>query len=119
MCFFFHRLGDTISHYFHNVLHTILLLEGDFFKQPSGKDVPYEILNNSQFYPYFKDCIGVINKTHSSVKVLRVESSRFCERKDHPTQHVVATYGFDLKFTYMLSGWEGTASDSRILKDAL
>lgn len=26
---------------------------------------------------------------------------------------------FDLKFTYVLSGWEGTTSDSRIIKDAL
>lgn len=24
-----------------------------------------------------------------------------------------------MKFTYVLAGWEGTASDSRILKDAL
>ena len=26
---------------------------------------------------------------------------------------------FDLKFTYILLGWEGTASDSRIIKSAL
>jgi len=26
---------------------------------------------------------------------------------------------FDMKFTYVLAGWEGTTSDSRILKDAL
>ena len=26
---------------------------------------------------------------------------------------------FDLKFTYVLPGWEGTASDSRIIKNAL
>jgi len=24
-----------------------------------------------------------------------------------------------MRFTYVLAGWEGTASDSRILKDAL
>ena len=26
---------------------------------------------------------------------------------------------FDLKFTYVLLGWEGTASDSRIIKSVL
>ena len=26
---------------------------------------------------------------------------------------------FDLKFTYVLPGWEGIASDSRIIKSAL
>ncbi|XP_057732659.1 protein ALP1-like [Arachis stenosperma] len=66
-----------------------------------------------------KDCIGAIDGTHSRVKVPRVDAPRFCGRKDHPTQNVLAACGFDMKFTYVLSGWEGTASDSRILKDAL
>ncbi|XLR46951.1 hypothetical protein S83_031611, partial [Arachis hypogaea] len=47
-------LRETISRYFHIVLHAILSLEGDFFKQPSGEDVPYEILHSSRFYPFFK-----------------------------------------------------------------
>ncbi|XP_057733226.1 protein ALP1-like [Arachis stenosperma] len=119
MSFFFHRSGETISRHFHNVLHAILSLEGDFFRQPSGEEVPYEILNNSRFYPFFKDCIGAIDETHSRVKIPRVDAPRFRGRKDHPTQNVLAACGFDMKFTYVLSGWEGTASDSRILKDAL
>ena len=32
---------------------------------------------------------------------------------------MLAACTFDLKFTYVLPGWEGTASDSRILKNAL
>ncbi|XLT41782.1 hypothetical protein HN873_073074 [Arachis hypogaea] len=55
MSFFFHRSEKTISRHFHNVLHAILSLEGDFFRQPSGEEVPYEILNNSRFYPFFKE----------------------------------------------------------------
>ncbi|XP_072084404.1 uncharacterized protein [Arachis hypogaea] len=74
MSFFFHRSGETISRHFHNVVHAILSLEGDFFKQPSGEDVPYEIHDNSQFYPFFKDCIGAIDGTHSRVKVSRAEA---------------------------------------------
>ncbi|XLR01032.1 hypothetical protein HN51_055844, partial [Arachis hypogaea] len=54
MSFFFHRSGETINRHFHNVLHAILSLEGEFFKQPFGEDVPYEIHNNSRFYPFFK-----------------------------------------------------------------
>ncbi len=30
-----------------------------------------------------------------------------------------AACNFDMKFTYVLAGWEGSASDSRILEDAL
>ncbi|XLR39912.1 hypothetical protein S83_024572, partial [Arachis hypogaea] len=54
MSFFFHRSGETISRHIHNILHAILSLEVEFFQQPSSKDVPYEIHNNSQFYPFFK-----------------------------------------------------------------
>ena len=53
------------------------------------------------------------------VKVPAREAPRFRGRKDVLTQNVFAACDFDMKFTYVLAGWEGTASDSRILKDAL
>ena len=31
----------------------------------------------------------------------------------------MAACDFDMRFTYVLPGWEGTASDSRIIKNAL
>ncbi|XP_028204632.1 putative nuclease HARBI1 isoform X2 [Glycine soja] len=117
--FFFRRSGETVSRHFHNVLRAIISLEDEFLVQPSGRDVPPQILNNSRFYPFFKDCIGAIDGTHIRVKVPRAEAARFRGRKDYPTQNVLAACNFDMKFTYVLPGWEGTASDSRILKDAL
>ncbi|XP_052483726.1 uncharacterized protein LOC105784917 [Gossypium raimondii] len=44
---------------------------------------------------------------------------RFRSRKGGTTQNVLATITFDLKFAYVLAGWEGSAHDSRILSDAL
>ena len=43
---------------------------------------------------------------------------RFHGRKDGTTQNVLAAISFDLKFTYVLAGWEGSAHDSRVLNDA-
>ena len=43
---------------------------------------------------------------------------RFHGRKDGITQNVLAAISFDLKFTYVLAGWEGSAHDSRVLNDA-
>ena len=43
---------------------------------------------------------------------------RFRGRKDGTTQNVLAAISFDLKFTYVLAGWEGSAHDSRVLNDA-
>jgi len=43
----------------------------------------------------------------------------FRGRKNYPTQNVLATVDFDLKFTYVLAGWEGSAHEFTILADAL
>ena len=40
-------------------------------------------------------------------------------RKGYTTQNVLVACSFDLKFTYVLLGWERSASDSRIIKSAL
>ena len=43
---------------------------------------------------------------------------RFRGRKDGTTQNVLVAISFDLKFTYVLAGWEDSAHDSRVLNDA-
>ena len=44
---------------------------------------------------------------------------RYRGRKCYPTMNVLAACTFDLKFMYVLPGWEDSASDSRILDSAL
>jgi len=39
--------------------------------------------------------------------------------KTNPTQNVMVAVDFDLKFTYVLAGWEGSAHDALILADAI
>lgn len=43
----------------------------------------------------------------------------FRGRKHQPTQNVMVDVDFDLKFTYILAGWEGSAHDAHILASAL
>ncbi|KAL4288317.1 hypothetical protein AHAS_Ahas19G0274100 [Arachis hypogaea] len=108
--FFFRRSTETISRHFHQVLRV----------QVNGSTVPPEIFNSGgRFYPYFKNCIGVLDGTHIRVKVPKEDVSRYRGRKDFPTMNVLAACTFDLKFTYVLPGWEGSASDSRILENAM
>ena len=68
---------------------------------------------------FTKDCLGAIDGTHVRVKVPTRGAPHFCSRKDYPIQNVFAACDFNMKFTYVLAGWEGTTSDSRVLKDAL
>ena len=53
------------------------------------------------------------------MKVCKALAPRYRGRKDYTTQNVMAACDFDMRFTYVLPGWEGTASDSRIIKNAL
>ena len=43
----------------------------------------------------------------------------FRGRKSFATQNVMAAVDFDLRFTYVLASWEGTAHDATVLADAL
>ena len=51
------------------------------------------------------------------VKGRQVSSYRNCHGIQ--SQHILAACNFDLEFIYMLSGWEGSAHDSKVLNDAL
>ncbi|KAL5579345.1 hypothetical protein UlMin_011787 [Ulmus minor] len=117
--FFFHPYGETISRHFHEVVRAIISLEDQFVRQPNGVDVQKQIASRNIFYPYFKDCVGVIDETHVHVKVSKYDAPRYRGRKEYTTQNVMAACGFDIRFTYVLAGWEGTASDSRVIKNAL
>nr|KAJ0214489.1 hypothetical protein LSAT_V11C400206730 [Lactuca sativa] len=104
---------STTSRCFHRVLRSILAIEGLYIQQPKGDVIPREIQESRRFYPFFKDCIGAIDGTHVRVHVPNRDAPRYRGRKGYPTINVLAACTFDLKFTY-----EGTASNSRIIKNA-
>ncbi|XP_068661826.1 uncharacterized protein [Aristolochia californica] len=114
----FDRSNWSISKYFNKVLDAILKLHSDYIKQPSER-IHSRILNNSMFYPYFKDCIGAIDGTHIKANIPLEEQPRFWNRKGYLSQSVMAACTFDIQFTYVLAGWEGSTADSRVLNDAL
>ena len=63
--------------------------------------------------------MGAIDGTHVNARVPAKMSAAFRGRKHCTTQNVLAAVDFDLKFTYVLAGWEGSAHDATILADAL
>ncbi|KAF2309124.1 hypothetical protein GH714_000688 [Hevea brasiliensis] len=114
----FRYSGETISRHFNNVLNAIMAISIDFF-QPPGSDVPPEILGDPRFYPYFKDCVGAVDGIHIPVMVGVDEQGPFRNKNGLLSQNVLAACSFDLKFHYVLAGWEGSASDLRVLNSAL
>ena len=65
-----------------------------------------------------QDCIGAIDGTYVRASVPPEIQERFHGHKNITTQNALAAISFDLKFTYILAGWEGSAHDSRVLNDA-
>ena len=61
--------------------------------------------------------MGAINGTHVPANVPVEIQGKFQGWKEGTTQNILIT--FDLKFIYVLAGWEGSAHDSRVLSDAL
>ncbi|XP_020424557.1 uncharacterized protein LOC18770058 [Prunus persica] len=51
--------------------------------------------------------------------VTRGDVSSYRNRHGTISQNILAACTFDLEFIYVLSGWEGSARDSRVLNDAL
>ncbi|KAK9156845.1 hypothetical protein Scep_003419 [Stephania cephalantha] len=66
-----------------------------------------------------EDCIGAIDGTHIPAMIVGNDSSNYRNRHGFTSQNVLTACNFDLEFIYVLSGWEGSAHDSRILTDAL
>ncbi|GAV66874.1 DDE_4 domain-containing protein [Cephalotus follicularis] len=114
----FRYSGETISRHFNNVLNSIVAISLDFF-QPPGYDIPSGISEDPRFCPYFKDCVGAVDCIHIPVMVGVDEQGPFRNKNGLLSQNVLAACSFDLKFFYVLAGWEGSASNLRVLNSAL
>ncbi|WCJ43790.1 hypothetical protein M5689_024505 [Euphorbia peplus] len=74
-----------------------------------------KIRESTRFNPFFKDCIEAIDGTHIPTMVQGRDISSYRNRHGIQSQNVLAACNFDLQFMYMLSGWEGSTHDSKLL----
>ncbi|XP_054785934.1 uncharacterized protein LOC129292401 [Prosopis cineraria] len=65
------------------------------------------------------DAIGAIDGTHIPCVVIVEEQGKYIGRKGIPTQNIIAACDWDMCFTYVMAGWEGTAHDARLFDSAL
>jgi hypothetical protein len=144
----FGHSGDTyhrhIKHFFDVVVPT---LSKQFLKPPNPNHVHQKIERNPRFYPYFKvitwtilsyvnssfpsnvckitvvfsmqNCIGAIDGTHVPISISPDKAAPFRNRKGTLTQNVMVACDFDLNVTFISTGWEGSATDARVLRAAM
>ncbi|KAL5576450.1 hypothetical protein UlMin_018149, partial [Ulmus minor] len=66
-----------------------------------------------------KGCVKAIDGTHIKCIVSSELQVAFRNRKVFTGQHVMAIIDFELTFTYLLAGWEGSVHDGRVLRDTI
>ncbi|XP_057785215.1 uncharacterized protein LOC131002766 isoform X1 [Salvia miltiorrhiza] len=113
----FGRSHFATSQNFNKILRALNTIAPDMMFKPTGA-IPAKIRESTRFYPYFKDCIGAIDGTHIPATIIGKDVSCYRNRHGVNSQNVLAACNFDLQFIYVLSGWEGSAHDSKILSDA-
>uniref|UniRef100_A0A9I9EFE7 Retrotransposon protein n=1 Tax=Cucumis melo TaxID=3656 RepID=A0A9I9EFE7_CUCME len=62
---------------------------------------------------------GALDGTYIKVNVLASDRARYRTRKGEVATNVLSVCDTKGDFVYVLVGWEGSAADSRILRDAL
>lgn len=82
-------------------------------KDTSYKVVPDEL---AEYSPLFDRCIGAIDGTHIEVCVDEACHDDFTNRHGWTSQNVIAACNFNMMFTYIGVGTEGSAHDMRVLK---
>ncbi|XP_019158456.1 PREDICTED: uncharacterized protein LOC109155190 [Ipomoea nil] len=109
------RSGETISRQFHAVLNSILRLHNMLLRKPEP------IPDNSTYerWKWFKGCLGALDGTFIKVNVETVDRPRYRTRKGEIATNVLGACTPDMQFIYVLPGWEGSAADGRIFRDAI
>ncbi|GAB2285387.1 hypothetical protein Dimus_039701 [Dionaea muscipula] len=110
---------QTVHKWFKRVLRAVCSLATEIVRPSTQRGVHERILNNTKYYPYFKDCIGAIDGTHIAAWAPASRQTAFRGRKQQMTQNVMLACDFDMKFTFVYTGWEGAANDSRVFIDAV
>ncbi|KAL0416418.1 UNVERIFIED_CONTAM: hypothetical protein Slati_3473700 [Sesamum latifolium] len=111
----FIRSGRTISKHFHSVLKVVLHLSSLLLARP----LPIGDECQDSRWRWFKGCLGALDGTHVEVRVPDSDKSRYRNRKGQVSVNVLGVCNIEGKFIYALSGWEGSAADGRVLRDAV
>ncbi|KAM3278845.1 hypothetical protein ACQJBY_046250 [Aegilops geniculata] len=111
----FQRSPEVVSRKFHEVLGAVLKLWKVLLKKP--RPIPANCADGR--WKCFKNCLGALDGTYIEVHVPKTDKPRFRSRKNEVATNVLGVCAPDMQFIYVYPGWEGSAADGRVLRDAL
>jgi hypothetical protein len=107
--------GSTISEIVKEVSLAFDAAQDKLFINAS-QTTPARIANDPKFSTFFDNAFGAMDGCHISAFT---SDPLFRNRKGFISQNVLAVVNFDLTFSYVLAGWEGSAHDGGVLEDAV
>ena len=115
----FQHSNSTFHEYIKEFFNIIPILATRFLR-PRYIDEPHpKIATNDRFFPYFQNCIGAIDGSHVPVSRTPQLQAPWRNRKGSLSQNVMFACDFDLNITFISCGWEGSATDARVLSSAM
>ncbi|XP_042065657.1 uncharacterized protein LOC121809184 [Salvia splendens] len=109
------RSGQTVSRYIHEVLRGVIGLHEVFMAKPTPVDDDCD----DPRWKWFKGYLGALDGTYVDVHVSVGDAPRYRTRKGHIATNTLVVCDCFMRFVYVLTGWEGSAGDSRVLSDAI
>ncbi|ESK82094.1 nuclease harbi1-like [Moniliophthora roreri MCA 2997] len=100
----FQRSREKISKAFHCILNMLVLrpFYSSYIKLPSLDHIPDAIQNSTEFWPWFKDCLGAIDGSLIYSHVSVADAAQCQNQKGFLSQNIFAACQFDLFFIYLL-----------------
>ncbi|KAH9153227.1 hypothetical protein LEN26_003585 [Aphanomyces euteiches] len=114
----FEHSGETITRHLRLVLDAIVSVAEKYIRLPPDHSPVPRKIHRSEKFAAFRNARMAVDGTHIPVWVPTNEQGPFRGRKGI-TMNVLGACDFNLQFTYVLTGWEGSANDARVYQDAL
>jgi hypothetical protein len=91
-----------------------------YIKQISPDNPPSsQLFNNPKLWPFLRWALGAIDGSHIHATARAEYREAWRNRKGFISQNCLFCCSFNLLFTYILTGWEGSASDARVYESAI
>ncbi|KAL0449386.1 UNVERIFIED_CONTAM: hypothetical protein Slati_1495000 [Sesamum latifolium] len=114
----FIRSRRTVSKHFHRVLNAVLRLHPLLLAHPTPVP-PNSNNSNFRYYKILQGYLGALDEPYIDVHVKAQDRARYRTRKGSIAVNVLGVCNRDMHFIYVLARWEGSAADSRVLRDAI
>ena len=111
--------SDKSDRCIHRLLNILTSSEvyGTYVRLPTGETPISTKITCSNILHAFKDCVVSLDGMHILAHVPEEKRGAYRNRKAQHSHNVLAACDMDMKFIYVLSGWEGSAIDSRVFED--